>query len=143
MNLGLVDVTKKSNLGGNNMIRVYSSGEIEDSKRVLELLEEKQMTAKVKEVLIADQLENGEEIIVTEYEVLVEDWHYEEAVRFIYTTNYVDRVTENAYKIINGIKQEPRNTVVDEEEEDSNSIEKTAAYAKQLINKAKVGFGVF
>ncbi|MBE5958911.1 MAG: hypothetical protein E7254_08650 [Lachnospiraceae bacterium] len=125
------------------MIRVYSSGEIEDSKRVLELLEEKQMTAKVKEVLIADQLENGEEIIVTEYEVLVEDWHYEEAVRFIYTTNYVDRVTENAYKIINGIKQEPRNTVVDEEEEDSNSIEKTAAYAKQLINKAKVGFGVF
>ena len=125
------------------MIRVYSSVKIEDSEKVLELLNEKGMTAKTKEVLIADELENGEEIITKEIEVLVEDWHFEEAVRFIYTTSYVDCVTENAYKIINGVKQEPRTTVIEDEEEDNNSIEKTAAYAKQLINKAKVGFGVF
>ncbi|MCR5837744.1 MAG: hypothetical protein K6G88_14695 [Lachnospiraceae bacterium] len=123
------------------MIRVYSSAEKEQSQKVLGMLEEKQMSAKIKEALIVDILENGEEEIVKEYEVLVDDRYFEDAISFIYTTNYVNRVTENAYKIINGVKQEPTQNV--EEEEEVNSVEKTAAYAKQLINKAKVGFGVF
>ncbi len=124
------------------MIRVYSSANMEQSKKVFEILQEKKITAKIKEALFVDVLEDGEEEIVKEFEVLVDDWHYEETVRFIYTTNFVDRVTENAYKIINGVKQEP-GIAGDEFEEDNNSIEKTTAYAKQLINKAKVGFGVF
>jgi hypothetical protein len=123
------------------MIRVYSAVEKEQSLKVLGMLEEKQMSAKVKEALIVDILESGEEEIVKEYEVLVDDRYFEDAISFIYTTNYVNCVTENAYKIINGVKQEPTQNA--EEEEEAKSVEKTAAYAKQLINKARVGFGVF